>query len=184
MPQAPGLQSIGRTAKTEPTAIQHMRVNHRRSNIGMTEQLLNGSNVRSTLEKMGGERMAEGVTRHTLPKPRRSRSLLDRALYLSLVQVVSASYPRTVNKCPRRGEQVEPRPFTIRIRKLLRQRAVDPGNANTAPPISPPGRVRRTQHSLDIRNRRICQRSSAILVALAATHRDFAPLDVDIFHPQ
>lgn len=90
----------------------------------MTEQLLNRSDVRATLEKMGGKRMAKHVTGHTLSYFRLSRSITNRALHLRLVKMVPPRHAQKVDECPGRREQIEPGPFTIGVGKLSRQRTV------------------------------------------------------------
>ena len=47
--------------RTSGTAnFQHMRVNHRRRDVGMVEQILHGSNVVTAVEQGRRERVAEG----------------------------------------------------------------------------------------------------------------------------
>jgi len=43
------------------SAIQSMCINHRRSDVLVAEQLLNGSDVINVLEQMGGKIVAESV---------------------------------------------------------------------------------------------------------------------------
>jgi hypothetical protein len=56
------LQKICWTQHTTGAAIQHMRIDHRRLHVTVTQQLLNGSNVVTTLQQVGGKRMPKGVT--------------------------------------------------------------------------------------------------------------------------
>ena len=49
------LKPIRRTHNAEPTSIQHMRIDHRRSDVGMTEQLLDRADIRPTLEEVCGK---------------------------------------------------------------------------------------------------------------------------------
>jgi len=74
-------EAINGTAHAEGAAIEHVRVHHRRADVGMTQQLLHGPNVVPVLEQVGRKRMPEGMWTHTLgdarpPCPVRHR-LLD-----------------------------------------------------------------------------------------------------------
>jgi hypothetical protein len=50
---------IERATNTAPTSVQYMRVDHRRLDTRVTEQLLHGSNIVARLQQMGGERMSQ-----------------------------------------------------------------------------------------------------------------------------
>src|SRR5450631_3707395 len=52
---------IQRTHHAPAALVQHMRVDHRRGNIGMAEQLLHGADVVTTLQQMRGKSRAQGV---------------------------------------------------------------------------------------------------------------------------
>jgi hypothetical protein len=49
------LQTIGRTPHAERAAIQDVRIDHRRADIGVAEKLLNGSDVVPVLEEVSRE---------------------------------------------------------------------------------------------------------------------------------
>ena len=45
-------QPVERTANAQPAAVQHVQIRHRRTDVGMPEQLLHGSNVMTVLEQV------------------------------------------------------------------------------------------------------------------------------------
>jgi hypothetical protein len=51
------LKVINRAVNSSLAPVQHMGVEHRRAHITMPEQLLNGPNVITVFEQMGGERV-------------------------------------------------------------------------------------------------------------------------------
>jgi len=55
------IQFIQRAFHTLSSLVQDMRVNHRRTDIGMTEQFLNGPNVVAILNRMRRKRMSKGT---------------------------------------------------------------------------------------------------------------------------
>lgn len=57
---------IKRTHDAASAAIQHVRVDHRRRNVGVTQELLDGAYVVSSLEQMRRERMPHRVTTYSL----------------------------------------------------------------------------------------------------------------------
>ena len=62
---------------TASNLIQHVGVNHRRTNILMSQQLLNGSDVIARGEKVGGEGMSHCMTRGVFADPGITNRLLD-----------------------------------------------------------------------------------------------------------
>ena len=68
----PTLQMIGRTRHAQPATVENVRVDHRRAQIGVPEQFLNGPDVRPALEQMGREGVPErvNVARFVMPLPR------------------------------------------------------------------------------------------------------------------
>jgi len=54
-------EQVGRATDTSPSPIQNMRINHRRADVPMSEQFLDGPDVVPILEQMRRERMPQGV---------------------------------------------------------------------------------------------------------------------------
>ncbi len=66
-----------------------MGVDHRRRDVVVPEQLLNGPNIGAPLQEPCGETVAEGVAGHLLGDPAADGGELDRFLDGGLVQVVA-----------------------------------------------------------------------------------------------
>jgi len=54
-------EQIGRARHAGRATIEHMGVDHRGLHIAMTKELLNGSDVGSALQQVGGKAMAKGA---------------------------------------------------------------------------------------------------------------------------
>jgi hypothetical protein len=63
-------------------------VDHRGRDVAVAQQLLDGADVVTRLEQVGGERVAQGVTGHPFGELRSPGGLLDGALEDGRVQVV------------------------------------------------------------------------------------------------
>ena len=50
-----------RATNRQDVFLSNVKINHRRADIFVTEQLLNGADIVPSLNQMGGEGMAEGV---------------------------------------------------------------------------------------------------------------------------
>ena len=57
--------------------LEHMRVNHRRGHIGMTQQFLDSADVRAPLQKMGRKAVPETVRADDLGQSHPARRHLD-----------------------------------------------------------------------------------------------------------
>src|SRR5262249_26250583 len=57
---------VGGTPDARRALVQDVRVDLRRGHVPVTEQLLHGADVAAVLEAVGGERVAQGVTRGSL----------------------------------------------------------------------------------------------------------------------
>src|SRR5262245_36419256 len=92
-----------------------MRVDHRRRDVLVPEELLDGSDVVSVLQQMGGERMPERVAGRSLGQRRRRNGLFHRALQDHLVQMVPTALPGlAIDVGPRGWEYPLPRQLTPR----------------------------------------------------------------------
>lgn len=95
-----------------------MRVDHRRSHIGMTQQLLHDPDIRSAFQQMGREGMAQRVTRDALREIRDPRGMLHRALQDGGMQMVTPTNARLVSERSLRRKHISPRPVMRRARIL------------------------------------------------------------------
>src|SRR5678815_2465887 len=73
--------------------VQNVRVDHRRRNIGLAEQLLHGAYVMSALEQVSGKGVSQGVAAHVLRDARRPCSLLYAADEVVLVDMMALHRP-------------------------------------------------------------------------------------------
>jgi hypothetical protein len=67
-----------------------MRVDHRRGDVAVTEQFLDGANVVAVFEKMRRERVTKGVAARVLRDVRRAQRAAHRALYDGFVKMMSS----------------------------------------------------------------------------------------------
>ena len=67
-----------------------MRIDHRRRNVGVTEQLLDRTNILPRFEQMGCEAVPKGMTSHFLQDSGALDCGLYRCLHCILVDVVAA----------------------------------------------------------------------------------------------
>ena len=108
----------------DPTAatIQYVRVNHRRPDVLVPQELLYGPDVVTVLQKMGGKGMAKRVGGHVLGQPSLSGCLMDCLLNDRFVQVVTMrDSGLSVDVMGRRGEDPLSAPRAIGVWILPRQ---------------------------------------------------------------
>ena len=83
-------ETVGRGLDASRTAVQDMRVDHRRGDVLVAEQFLHSADVATVLEEVRGEGMAEGVAGRTLGDARCEDRSAHRVLHDGFVQVVAA----------------------------------------------------------------------------------------------
>src|SRR5688572_25936811 len=59
-------ESVRGALHPQPAAVHHMRVNHRRSDVAVTQQLLHGPDVVAALDQVGCKGVPEGVATRAL----------------------------------------------------------------------------------------------------------------------
>ena len=113
------LQLVRRALDTTTSAIQHVRVHHRRAHVGVAQQLLDRADVAARLEQVGRERVTKRVRAHALGEARRPRGHRDRPLYRALVQMEAGGCTVfRVFAYSRSGKHKMPRPLGGGIRIL------------------------------------------------------------------
>lgn len=104
------------------TPVQDVRVDHRGRDVFVAEELLDGADIASIFEQMGGERVPEGVAGSPFPDSRVPHRSADGPLHDGLVEMMTASLTR---RClmvgSRGGENPLPGPFAASRRRLSRQ---------------------------------------------------------------
>ena len=87
-------ETIGRTPHPQPAPPQDVRVNHCGPHVAMPQQLLDSPDVVTGLEKMRGERVAQGVTARPLRDARSAKGDAERSLDDRLVQMMAPALDR------------------------------------------------------------------------------------------
>ena len=82
-------QAISRTSHSQCTPIEDVRVDHRRADVRMAEELLDRANVVPVFEQMRGKRMPERMATDALRDTRLPRRHRHCTLHRRLVQVIS-----------------------------------------------------------------------------------------------
>ena len=81
------LQPISGTPDAETTAVQDVRINHRRADVGVAEELLHLADVVAVFQQVRGERAAERVAARTFRESGLADRGRDRSLDRTLVEV-------------------------------------------------------------------------------------------------
>lgn len=96
-------------------------MDHRGADVLVTLQLLNGADVVTGLEQMGGERMAECMARRRFGDARRAHRLLHRPLQHFLVEVMAPLLPGiSINGAMTGRKDILPAPLAAGIRVFSR----------------------------------------------------------------
>ncbi len=90
-PRSVSEQAVGGAADARGAAVQDMGVDHRRRDVLVAEELLDGAEVAAVLEEMGGEGVAKGMAGGPLRNSRREDGSAHGLLKDGLVQVVPAA---------------------------------------------------------------------------------------------
>jgi len=163
--------------------IQDVRVDHRGRDVFVAEELLDGAELASIFEQMGGERMPESVAGGPFADLRVSHRSADGPLHDGLVEMMTASLTRTwLTVGSRGGENPLPGPFAASHRQLSRQGVgqLDPACVlfevalvlDTHPVEM--GRQPRLQSA-----RKNC---GAVLRSLPVSDEDLMPLEIHVLH--
>src|SRR5215470_16872478 len=83
--------AVGRARHARGPAVEHVRVDHRRADVVVSQELLDGADVAPVLEQVRGERVPKRMGRRTLPKVRLANGLEYRSLQDGLVQMMATA---------------------------------------------------------------------------------------------
>ena len=176
-------QPIKRASHAEPTAVEHMRIDHRGAHIAVPKQLLDRPNVVPRLEQMRSERMPQRMAACTLVHARRQDGIAHGILKHGLVKVVPSPLPGVrLSIDPRRRKHPLPWPLAARIWQLPAQGVwkLDPTRA-----VREVG-VMLFAHALEMltewQKGPFRKKRPPILPPLAVAHEDLAPLEVELLH--
>jgi len=115
-PPVPEGQSVYGASDPPPAAVQNVGVNHGRTDIGVSEQLLNRADIVAIFQQMGGKGMAHGVRAGWLRDAGLEPCIFDGLLENRLVEVVPPPLSRhSVGVVARGGEDPLPTPFLSSI---------------------------------------------------------------------
>lgn len=89
-----GSHPIQRTADTGRPSMKNMRVDHRRFDIAMPQQLLDRSNVRATLKQVRGEGMPECMARGSFRETSHQHGISDGFLHQRFVNMMATLFLR------------------------------------------------------------------------------------------
>ena len=116
-------KDVHRTSYAAPAAVEDVGVNHRGTDIPVTQQLLDRPDVVSVLEQVGGERVTECVAGAMLFDAGQSHCFFHGALKDGFVQMVPT--PNSgfgIQIVPMRGKHPLPSPCVVCIRVLSAKR--------------------------------------------------------------
>jgi hypothetical protein len=85
---------IERAPHATPALVEHVRIDHRRAHIAMTQELLDRTDIVARFEQVGRERVPQRVARRRPCIATGSRGVLDGALDDRFVQVMPSSVRR------------------------------------------------------------------------------------------
>lgn len=107
---------VERTPNTESGFVQNMRINHRRSNILVSEQFLDGSDIVAAFKQMGGKAVAESMATGRLGNTRGKNGFFYCVLKIFLRDVMTADFSAArVERGLGRWENVLPYPGTLGV---------------------------------------------------------------------
>lgn len=151
----------------------------------MPQQLLNSANVSSTFKQVSRKGMAQRMTCHTLWNAGRPRSPAHCPLENSLVEMVAASDPgRSLTIRPRRRKHILPDPFALRIGKFPAQTGRQERTEHACGEITLKSLPRSLQVNTHRRNRCRRQRHPPVLVSLATSDENLAPIEIHVLDAQ
>ena len=111
------LEGVGGAADSPAAAVEDVGVDHRRLQVPMAEQLLDGADVVAVLQQVGGEAVTEGMAGSVLDQPGSAHGVPEGALDRGLVEVMSPDCAAfQVAKPAGGGEDVLPAPLARSFR--------------------------------------------------------------------
>src|SRR6266700_2402909 len=181
----PSRKPVQRAHHASPTLVQHVRVDHRRRDVRMPEQLLHGADVVAIVQQMGGKGMAQRVAGHALVDTGGPRRFLHRALQYRIIEVMAANRSvLRVNGTMFGRKHVLPGPFITGARVLARERERQMHLAVTLAQVA---RVQ-SAHLLQVRAQRLHelfrQQRHPVFLSLALAHQDLAVVEIHILDAQ
>jgi hypothetical protein len=177
--------AVERAHDPQRTPVDDVRVDHRRADVLVPEQALDGADVRSGFEEVRGEAVAERVTGRALVEGGGRGGVANGLLQGRLVEVVEHQPPgRRVRAGARCREEVLPREARRGARHLRAERV---GKVDLAAARSELCEVV-SANELDLRAQALAgaggQEGRAVVRPLAATDGDLMAIEVDVLHAE
>src|SRR6266571_774538 len=173
-------QAIGRALNRPSAPVQDVRVDHRRADVAVAEELLDGADVVAGPDELGGERMPKHVRRGGLGDSRPPGGLRDRLLDHGLMQMVAVPDAGPPVRVVRRSRKdVLPSPLAVGVAVLASERVGKRRPPKAAAKIltMPAAHSFEMIEQLPPAGGR--QHRHAILASLAITDHDLQALEVD-----
>ena len=176
-------ETVERTSGAERAALDDVRVDHGRTDVGMPQKLLDGADVRAGFEQMGGETVAEYVAGNRFANAGPVGGSLDRPLDGTVEDVIpgDSARARLAAEIPGRKHEL-PAVLESRIRIFPLQRVRQDHAAAPAQPVIGAQRQRMLDSLRQAGNAGIGQDGDPVLRTLSIAHRDRSPFEIDIFH--
>lgn len=176
---------VGRAEDAAAAAVEDVGVDHRRADVAMAEELLDGADVVPILQEMCGEGVAEGVACGGLRQAGTADGGADEALHDCLVEMVAAVVAAgLVPVHARGGEDPLPGPLAPGVGVFAFEGCgeLDPAGAAGAVLLV------LQADTLEVARERFPgaerQHGDAILLSFAAAHGDLVGAEVDVLHAQ
>lgn len=151
----------------------------------MSKQFLNGADIISVLEEMGGEGMPEDVRSNRFIDAGKTSSVFDRTLQIRFVQVVTPSDATDrVRRKNRSREDILPGKFTIRIRIFPFQGIWKIGGPKALGEIQPMLRLDLLEMKAKLCDEHVGEHGDAVILALAIADNNLMVVEIQILDAQ
>lgn len=178
-------ESVCRAFDGEALLLDDVGVDHGGSDVGVTEEHLDGSDVGAGLEEVGREGMPEGVAAGLLRDAGGEDGLLDRALEYGFVKMMAATLARSAVRVEAGGgEDPLPGPLSAGPSIFLDERV---GERHVAGALGQVLLVLET-HPFEVAGEvlvnEIGQEGDSVFAALAGSDDDLTSVEIDVLHSE
>jgi len=162
-----------------------MRIDHRRTDVTVAEQLLNRADIVTIFKQVGCERMTKCVRSRRLTQPGLVNGLFYNFLQNGFMHVVSALFSgNSIGEMASRWKYPLPTPFSPCVRILTFERVLQGDPTQPARPVA----LVLLLYALEMLGEwffdRRRQHRVAIFVAFAGAYQYLVGAEIDIFDPQ
>ena len=176
---------VKRAPNAEPGFVQNMRINHRRSNIFVSEESLDGSDIVTAFQQMGGEAMPESMAAGCLGNTGGKNGFFYCVLKIFLRDVMTADFSAArVERGLGRWEDVLPDPGTLGIWIFTAQCGWEVDFATSASEIALVQLLDPCEVGFQWLSEPGRENSNPFAKSFAATDRDLVVAEIDVFNPK